>query len=91
MIYTIAYNSRDERGYRNNVDVNELINDISVELQDGSSGNPFYDDAMSSNQFTVAVAKSDPANAGTTDGTQDGTVQDNQTFKQPSILIKVKM
>lgn len=81
LIYTIAYNSRDERGYRNNVDVNELINDISVELQDGSSGNPFYDDATSSNQFTVAVAKSDPANAGTTDGTQDGTVQDNQDIQ----------
>ncbi|WP_086970295.1 DUF11 domain-containing protein [Vibrio coralliirubri] len=74
LTYTIKYNSQDGHGYRNNVDVNELINDISVELQDGNSGNPFFDDSVGSNKFTVAVAKSDPANAGTTDGTKDGDV-----------------
>lgn len=74
LTYTIRYNSQDGHGYRNNVDVNELINDISVELQDGNSGNPFFDDSVGSNKFTVAVAKSDPANAGTTDGTKDGDV-----------------
>ncbi|CAH7341992.1 conserved hypothetical protein [Vibrio chagasii] len=74
LTYTIKYNSQDGHGYRNNVDVNELINDISVELQDGNSGNPFFDDSVGSNKFTVAVAKSDPANMGTTDGTKDGDV-----------------
>ncbi|MEZ8321887.1 hypothetical protein AB6C72_26180, partial [Vibrio splendidus] len=74
LTYTIKYNSQDGHGYRNNVDVNELINGISVELQDGNSGNPFFDDSVGSNKFTVAVAKSDPANAGTTDGTKDGDV-----------------
>ncbi len=74
LTYAIRYNSQDGHGYRNNVDVNELINDISVELQDGNSGNPFFDDSVGSNKFTVAVAKSDPVNAGTTDGTKDGDV-----------------
>ncbi|CAK1741548.1 putative repeat protein (TIGR01451 family) [Vibrio crassostreae] len=77
LTYTITYNSQDGHGYRNNVGVNELINDISVELQDGTSGNPFFDDAVGTNKFTVAVAKSDPANAGTTDGTKDGEVVDD--------------
>ncbi|MEZ9289870.1 DUF11 domain-containing protein [Vibrio lentus] len=77
LTYTIKYNSQDGHGYRNNVDVNELINDISVELQDGTSGNPFFDDTTGSNKFTVAVAKSEPANAGTTDGTKDGDVVDD--------------
>ncbi|CAH1528361.1 conserved hypothetical protein [Vibrio owensii] len=77
LIYTFKYTSQDGKGYRNNVDVNELINGISVQLQDGSTGNPFYDPTTKTNQFSVSVEKSDPANAGTTDGTKDGTVADN--------------
>ncbi|MHA2716909.1 hypothetical protein ACXZ7B_19730 [Vibrio owensii] len=77
LIYTFKYTSQDGKGYRNNVDVNELINGISVQLQDGSTGNPFYDPTTKANQFSVSVEKSDLANAGTTDGTKDGTVADN--------------
>lgn len=77
LIYTFKYTSQDDKGYRNNVDVNELINGISVQLQDGSTGNPFYDPTTKANQFSVSVEKSDLANAGTTDGTKDGTVADN--------------
>ncbi|GAK22556.1 putative hemagglutinin/hemolysin-related protein [Vibrio sp. JCM 19052] len=77
LIYTFKYTSQDGKGYRNNVDVNELINGISVQLQDGSTGNPFYDPTTKTNQFSVSVEKSDLANAGTTDGTKDGTVADN--------------
>ncbi|WP_408740063.1 hypothetical protein [Vibrio owensii] len=77
LIYTFKYTSQDSKGYRNNVDVNELINGISVQLQDGSTGNPFYDPTTKTNQFSVSVEKSDLANAGTTDGTKDGTVADN--------------
>ncbi len=77
LIYTFKYTSQDGKGYRNNVDVNELINGISVQLQDGSTGNPFYDPTTKTNQFSVSVEKSAPANAGTTDGTKDGTVADN--------------
>ncbi len=81
LTYIIEYNSQDEHGYRNNVDVNELINDISVDLQDGTVGNPFYDDVSGTNQFTVDVDKSDPTNLGTTDGTKDGTVANNNDIK----------
>ncbi|WP_411198144.1 hypothetical protein [Vibrio campbellii] len=77
LTYTFKYTSQEGRGYRNNVNVNELVNGISVQLQDGSTGNPFYDPATKSNQFSVSVEKSVPANAGTTDGTKDGTVADN--------------
>ncbi|MHA2706800.1 hypothetical protein [Vibrio owensii] len=77
LIYTFKYTSQDSKGYRNNVDVNELINGISVQLQDGSTGNPFYDPTTKTNQFSVSVEKSDLANAGTTDGTKDGTVANN--------------
>ncbi|GAB7224868.1 DUF11 domain-containing protein [Vibrio owensii] len=77
LIYTFKYTSQDGKGYRNNVEVNELINGISVQLQDGSTGNPFYDPTTKTNQFSVSVEKSDLANAGTTDGTKDGTVADN--------------
>ncbi|WP_409588446.1 hypothetical protein [Vibrio jasicida] len=77
LIYTFKYTSQDGKGYRNNVDVNELINGISVQLLDGSTGNPFYDPTTKTNQFSVSVEKSDLANAGTTDGTKDGTVADN--------------
>lgn len=77
LTYTIKYNSQDGHGYRNNVDVSELINGISVELQDGTFGNPFFDDAAGTNKFTVSVTKSDPANAGTTDGTNDGDVKND--------------
>ncbi|WP_155647778.1 DUF11 domain-containing protein [Vibrio sp. CUB2] len=77
LIYTFKYTSQDGKGYRNNVDVNELINGISVQLQDGSTGNPFYDPTTKTNQFSVSVEKSDLANAGTTDGAKDGTVADN--------------
>ncbi|MCR9941646.1 DUF11 domain-containing protein [Vibrio owensii] len=77
LIYTFKYTSQDGKGYRNNVDVNELINGISVQLQDGSMGNPFYDPTTKTNQFSVSVEKSDLANAGTTDGTKDGTVANN--------------
>ncbi|WP_373408848.1 hypothetical protein [Vibrio jasicida] len=77
LIYTFKYTSQDGKGYRNNVDVNELINGISVQLQDGSTGNPFYDPTTKTNQFSVSVEKSDLANAGTTDGTKDGTVANN--------------
>ncbi|MFH0289374.1 hypothetical protein ACGRSR_17370 [Vibrio owensii] len=77
LIYTFKYTSQDGKGYRNNVDVNELIDGISVQLQDGSTGNPFYDPTTKTNQFSVSVEKSDLANAGTTDGTKDGTVADN--------------
>ncbi|MEH0698342.1 DUF11 domain-containing protein [Vibrio owensii] len=77
LIYTFKYTSQDGKGYRNNVDVNELINGISVQLQDGSTGNPFYDPTTKTNQFSVSVEKSALANAGTTDGTKDGTVADN--------------
>lgn len=77
LIYTFKYTSQDGKGYRNNVDVNELINGISVQLQDGSTGNPFYDPTTKTNQFSVSVEKSAPANAGTTDGTKDGKVADN--------------
>ncbi|AUW05726.1 hypothetical protein C1N51_18770 [Vibrio campbellii] len=77
LIYTFKYTSQEGRGYRNNVNVNELVNGISVQLQDGSTGNPFYDPATKSNQFSVSVEKSVPANAGTADGTKDGTVADN--------------
>ncbi|QLK49226.1 hypothetical protein DR996_30395 [Vibrio owensii] len=77
LIYTFKYTSQGGKGYRNNVDVNELINGISVQLQDGSTGNPFYDPTTKTNQFSVSVEKSAPANAGTTDGTKDGKVADN--------------
>ncbi|WP_374222446.1 hypothetical protein [Vibrio sp. B1ASS3] len=77
LIYTFKYTSQDGKGYRNNVGVNELINGISVQLQDGTMGNPFYDPSVGENKFTVGVEKSDPANTGTTDGTKDGTVADN--------------
>lgn len=77
LIYTIKYYSQNNHGYRNNVKVEEMINDISVELLDGPPGNPFYDDVSGTNKFTVSVAKSDPTNEGTTDGTLDGQVKDD--------------
>lgn len=82
LIYTFKYTSQDGKGYRNNVEVNELINDISVVLQDGTTGNPFYDSSAGENRFTVSVEKSDPSNTGTTDGTAeaDGTVQDDKNI-----------
>ncbi|MFV8458193.1 hypothetical protein ACNO5M_24270, partial [Vibrio owensii] len=77
LVYTIEYNSQSGRGYRNNVSVDELINSISVELQDGTAGHPFYDDVSGTNKFAVSVVKSNVSNAGTTDGTRDGNVKDN--------------
>ncbi|MEF1246904.1 hypothetical protein QTO15_06380 [Vibrio owensii] len=82
LIYTFKYTSQDGKGYRNNVEVNELINDISVVLQDGTTGNPFYDSSAGENRFTVSVEKSAHSNTGTTDGTAevDGTVQDDKNI-----------
>ncbi|MBL4831169.1 MAG: DUF11 domain-containing protein [Aliivibrio sp.] len=71
LVYTLNVSS--DIGYYNNVHVNELINSISVELLDGSKGNPFYDAKSGENKFTVVVEKSDSNSGGTIDGSADGT------------------
>ncbi len=62
-------------GYFNNHKVQENITGVQVQLLDGSKANPFSD------KFTVSVDKQDSNGGnGTTDGTLDGVVADNQNI-----------
>ncbi|MEX3071169.1 hypothetical protein AB3Y13_05070 [Vibrio alginolyticus] len=65
-----------QAGYMNNHDVNENITDVATQLLDGSSATPF------ASGFTVDVSKEDSnGGKGTTDGTLEGTVADNQNIE----------
>ena len=62
-------------GYLNNHKVFEDILGLNVLVMDGTSGNPFLD------KFSVEIAKDDTnGGKGTTDGTLDGTVEDNNNI-----------
>ncbi len=74
---TLTYKVKvgSNRGYLNNHRVFEDIKGIQVLLSNGEKGNPF------NGQFTVRVEKEDSnGGKGTTDGTLDGTVADNQNI-----------
>ncbi|OEF30232.1 hypothetical protein A1QC_00035 [Vibrio rumoiensis 1S-45] len=76
LVYTVTVTSKT--GYYNNVAINEAINDLQVELLDGSTGNPFYNVKTGKNEFTVQSQATDTHDGGTTDGKQDGTVAGNK-------------
>lgn len=63
--YTITVGAGD-KGYYNDVNLEELIKEIKVDLVDGTSGNPFYDPETSSLNFTVRQDASSIINKGTT-------------------------
>ncbi len=68
-------------GYYNNHAVNENLTGIDVLLADGTKAHPFsvVDGSPESGVFTVEVETEDSEGGeGTTDGTLDGTVADNQ-------------
>ncbi|MCK6263704.1 DUF11 domain-containing protein [Vibrio sp. ZSDE26] len=72
--YTVKISS--QVGYFNNHRVSENIKDLSVLLMDGTTANPF------NSAFTVGVEKEDDNGAaGTTDGTLDGVVSDNENIE----------
>lgn len=75
LIYKIEVTAK--KGYYNNVKIQEDLNELSVDLMDGSTGNPFYNKQTGKNEFTVVSVAEDSHNGGTTDGTLDGTVADN--------------
>ncbi len=71
LTYTVKHWSNT--GYANNRKVSEDLTGLNVQLSDRQTGHPFSD------QFSVSVSKQDShGGAGTTDGTLDGTVEDNQ-------------
>ncbi|OCH14845.1 hemagglutinin [Aliivibrio sp. 1S165] len=73
LTYTIKVSSTT--GYLNDHEIFEDIKGLSVQLMDGTYGNPF------SELFSVKVEKEDSDGAlGTTDGTMDGIVQDNENI-----------
>ncbi|MGD8231957.1 DUF11 domain-containing protein [Vibrio sp. TRT 1302] len=73
LTYKIKVSS--DRGYFNNHRVAENIKGVSVLLLDGTNANPFND------TFSVAVEKEDSDGGdGTTDGTLDGVVKDNENI-----------
>jgi uncharacterized repeat protein (TIGR01451 family) len=76
LTYTITASS--QVGYYNNVAINEKINEIQVKLLDGSTGNPYYNPATKQNEFTVVAKANDTHAGGTTDGSLDGTVENNK-------------
>ncbi|MCW1890129.1 hypothetical protein OK016_16220 [Vibrio chagasii] len=61
-----------------------------MELQDGSSGNPFFDDAVGTNKFTAAVATATQQMQAQTDGTKDGKVVDDTNIVTLLISMPVK-
>ncbi len=67
LTYTIKVYSA--KGYLNNYKIKEAINNIKVDLMDGTKGNPFYNKGTGINEFTVTVGQS-----GTTDANGGGTV-----------------
>lgn len=74
---TLTYKVKvsSQKGYYNNHKVSENIKDVDVLLLDGSKANPFED------VFSVAVEKEDSNGGdGTTDGTLDGIVKDNENI-----------
>ncbi|TMX35908.1 DUF11 domain-containing protein [Vibrio sp. Hep-1b-8] len=74
---TLTYKVKvsSDRGYFNNYRVAENIKGVSVLLLDGRNANPFND------TFSVAVEKEDSDGGdGTTDGTLDGVVKDNENI-----------
>lgn len=74
---TLTYKVKvsSNRGYYNNHRVTENIKGVDVLLLDGTRANPFND------TFSVAVEKEDSDGGdGTTDGTLDGVVKDNENI-----------
>lgn len=74
---TLTYKVKvsSNRGYYNDHRVAENIKGVNVLLLDGTSENPF------NNTFSVAVEKEDSDGGdGTTDGTLDGVVKDNENI-----------
>lgn len=65
LVYTITVSS-GPNGYYNNVNLNELISNISVELIDGSFGNPFLNPDTNTLNFSVIQDNSSIINPGTT-------------------------
>lgn len=73
LTYTIKVLSTT--GYLNDHNVDENIKGLSVQLMDGTYANPFSD------IFSVKVEKEDSdGGAGTTDGTLDGVVEDDENI-----------
>ena len=73
LTYKVKVSSNN--GYFNNHRVAENIKGVSVLLLDGTNANPFND------TFSVAVEKEDSDGGdGTTDGTLDGVVKDNENI-----------
>lgn len=64
-----------QQGYYNNVNILDEISKMRVMTIDAGLQHPF------DNQFSVAVTKTDTHDGGTTDGTLDGVVQDNNDLK----------
>lgn len=58
--YTITATSTGP-GFQNNLSLAENINNLSVNLIDGGTGNPFYNYVTNKNEFTVAVTITDPS------------------------------
>ncbi|WP_297597665.1 hypothetical protein [uncultured Cetobacterium sp.] len=65
LTYTITVNSTGS-GYQNNININELIKSLSVDLIDGTTGNPFQDPVTGAYNFTVTAV-----NTGSTNGTEE--------------------
>lgn len=63
--YTITVNSTGP-GYQNNISINELIKNLSVDLIDGTTGNPFVVPETGAYNFTVKKIIT-----GETDGTEE--------------------
>lgn len=77
LTYTVKANS--VKGYLNNYEIKEAINNIKVELLDGTLGSPYFNKDTGINEFTVTTSQSGTVDAnggGTVWGT--GTVADNQ-------------
>ena len=73
LTYTVKISSN--RGYYNNHRVTENIKGVNVLLLDGTTANPFKD------VFSVDVETEDSdGGEGTTDGTLDGVVKDNENI-----------
>ncbi len=73
LTYLVTVSS--QTGYVNDHTVSENITDVTTQLLDGSTATPF------ASGFSVDVSKSDAHGGdGTTDGTLDGTVANNQNI-----------